>query len=280
MLLSKLQAKIIELFKNKLNKPSTRGLSYPLIPRISNEYLKNRVVVVGQETNTWYPHNIKENDEVDDYNKEFLGSSLKAIEKNALIERYDQFIDKDVEEYDGHFWQFNRQLYKRNIINGWIVTKERRLNHCWINLFVMEACKNKKDDSGRPSKRENSALRNEIISLQKDIVFQLLKLLSPKLAIFLTGHNLDYFLFNFAINDSDPKLIKLHNSLDVKEACQILSKNPYWKDTVMIRLYHPTYFMGRINANKKIKDKIGLHNKVSDFYTEVVFEFLSKNYSF
>ncbi len=275
MILSELQTAILELFKNKLSKPSRiKRLSYPLISRISNEYLQNRVVVVGQETNTWYPKT------EDDFHKEFLGSSLKEIERKALIERYDKFVDEEVEEYGGHFWEFNRQLYKRNIINGWIVTKERRLNHCWINLFVMEACKDKEDDSGRPSKRENSTLRNEIISLQKDIVFQLLKLLSPKLVIFLTGHNLDYFLFNFTINDSDPKLIKLHNKLDTKEACQILSKNPYWKDTVMIRLYHPTYFMGRINANKKIKDRIGLHYKVSDFYTEVVFEFLSKNYSF
>ena len=244
MVLSELQATILKLFHDKLNKPSKiKGLSYPLIPRISNEYLQNRVVIVGQETNTWYPKT------EDDFHKEFLGSSLKVIERKALIERYDRFVDEAIEEYGGCFWEFNRQLYKRNIISGWIITKERQLNHCWINLFVLEACKNKRDVSGRPSR--NSILRNEVISLQRDIVFQLLKILSPKLIIFLTGHTLDYFLFRFAINDNKPKLLKIHDKLDVKEACQIISKKHYWKDTIMMRLYHPTYFMGYINGNKK-----------------------------
>lgn len=279
MVLFELQTAVLELYRKKLDKPSKIGLSYPLIPRISKEYLKNRVIVVGQETNTWYPNprNKKANGEIDDFNKEFLGSSLEEIEIKGLKERYDRFIDNEVEEYGGYFWEFNRQLYRNNIIKGQILTKERQLNHCWVNLFVMEACKYKNDTAGRPSK--NLFVQKEVLSLQKDLLFQLLKILSPRLIIFLTGHGLDHVVFNFALLDSNPKLIKIHDKLNVEEACQIYSKVSYWKDIVIIRLYHPTYFMGYINANKKIKKRINLDRKVSEFYTDVVFEFLSKNYS-
>ena len=32
------------------------GFSIPCIPRISSQYLKNRFVILAQETNTWYPN--------------------------------------------------------------------------------------------------------------------------------------------------------------------------------------------------------------------------------
>ena len=41
-------------------------------------------------------------------------------------------------------------LYKENIITGDLVSEENNLSHCWLNLFTIEACKDKKDDTGRP----------------------------------------------------------------------------------------------------------------------------------
>ena len=51
----KIQKLVHELFRNTLTtKENDFNLSYPLIPRISEAYLNNRIVIVGQETNTWY----------------------------------------------------------------------------------------------------------------------------------------------------------------------------------------------------------------------------------
>ncbi len=188
-----LQNRINKLFLETLTTEENEfNLSYPLIPRISNEYLKNRIVIVGQETNTQY------NDESanGDYNDIFLNSkNIYDVEKEALNERYDIFVNEAVESYGGKFWEFNRLLYQEQIIDGSIV-KNHELTHCWINLFCMEACYDKKDASGRPTK--NRLLRNNILNHQNLLTYKILKLLEPKLIIFLTGNSLDSILLQYA----------------------------------------------------------------------------------
>jgi len=102
-----LQAKIIQLFKNKLNKKSEMDLSYPFIPRISENYLSNRIVIVGQETNTWY----KTYNGVNDYNL-FVDSSIEDVYNDALVNRYDAFIKDSIEKYGGKSWKFQKKLYQ------------------------------------------------------------------------------------------------------------------------------------------------------------------------
>ena len=61
----KIQAKINELaFDTFKEHKGYEDFSMPLIPRISPQYLENRFVLLGQETNMWYGHisKIKETD--------------------------------------------------------------------------------------------------------------------------------------------------------------------------------------------------------------------------
>ncbi len=272
-----LQSRVNKLFLETLVTEETEfNLSYPLIPRISNEYLKNRIVVVGQETNTWY-NNDSENG---DYNDIFLKSKNNSdIENDALKNKYDIFVNKEVESYGGKFWEFNRLLYQEQIIDGSIV-KNHELTHCWINLFCMEACYDKKDTTGRPTK--NGSLRNNVLNHQKILTYNLLKLLEPKLIIFLTGNSLDNILIQYALNNPNANWKPIDNSniLEEKHACEIIpNSESSLHNSAIIRLYHPTYFMGYINGHRQLKTKLDETNfqqSVSSYYLSVVLNFLKK----
>ena len=130
--------------------------TYPLVPRISEEYLKNRVVVMGQETNTWYGH-------IDNPEKRenFLEGSLAE---------YDRFVRERAASYRGKFWQFSRSLYKRGILEG-CICNGNWLSHCWMNLFCIENSAYQGDKKKNlPS--QNRDLANRVIEIQQDFVFQ------------------------------------------------------------------------------------------------------------
>ncbi|PHS55598.1 MAG: hypothetical protein COB17_11355 [Sulfurimonas sp.] len=267
----KLQEKVIELFKKKLNKESDFDLSYPLIPRISDSYMSNRMLVVGQKTNTWYKSNEK-----NDYHH-FIESSIDKVFDDALTNRYDKFSKNSIEKYGGKFWEFQKKLYKENILLNDII-EDGMLSHCWINLFAMEACKNKKDDYGRPTKNEN--LRDHVLSLQKDLFYELLKLLQPKTIIFLTGHSLDSIVENgLGIKSGNMIKTKIIESLEVNKACKISAKEDFlFKECNIIRLYHPSYFIAHINTNKTLRSKLsslGVEKSNAHFYTEEIMRYLN-----
>ena len=271
----KIQNIVHELFRNTLtSKENDFNLSYPLIPRISAEYLKNRIVIVGQETNTWYNTKCA----FGDYNHIFI-KTKNNIEKEALIKRYDSFVSEHVQNYGGKFWDFSRSLYEKEIIDGNMVVNNK-LSHCWINLFAMEACCDKSDDNGRPTK--NKGLRNVILKHQGNLTYNLLKLLNPKLIIFLTGHSLDDIVCEYALNiGSKDQFVGIDKNciLETNHACQILpNKDSSFLNTTILRLYHPTYFMGRINTYKALTDKIAKKKagKLIPYYISIVFDFLKK----
>ena len=270
MTTDELQTKIIKLFKEKLNQKSELDLSYPLIPRISDNYMSNRVVVIGQETNTWFKSNKK-----NDYNC-FVESSLDEVYQDALVNRYDAFAKNSIEKYGGKFWSFQRKLYQENIFSNNIIEKEK-LNHCWINLFSMEACKNKTDNNGRPTK--NRKLKEHILELQKNLLHELLKLLEPKIIIFLTGNSLDAIaISSLGLNKEDITKSKIIDLLNVELACKITTnKSSQFYKCHIVRLYHPTYFMARINTYKGLKEKLANHKikkNNADFYTDEVIKYL------
>lgn len=271
----KIQAQVNDLYSEILiSKENDFNLSYPLIPRISNEYMKNRIVIIGQETNTWYncysPNG--------DYNDIFLPNK-NSVESEGLVKRYDRFIKEAANKYGGKFWEFNRQLYEKGIIKNKMVEKNK-LSHCWINLFPMEACTNKKDKNGRPT--HNLNLRNKVLSHQELLIFEILKLLRPKLIIFLTGNLLDNVILNNALNVPHAKFISIDSNgiLETRHACQIsLKENHHLYESKIMRLYHPTYFMGYINAYKSLSEKLrasNINKSVSNYYTSVVFDYLMK----
>lgn len=272
----RLQNLVCKLFVSTLNSREYKfRLSYPLIPRISKEYLRNRIVIVGQETNTWYDTGSK----YGDYNDLFLNKKYE-IEKESLCNRYDDFVNKHVRRYGGKFWGFNRLLYEKGIIEGDIV-KDNELSHCWINIFSMEACRGKKDDSGRPTK--NKSLRKVIINHQGMLIYHLLKIISPRLIIFLTGHSLDDVVCKYALNveciEGNFEVIDPNNILEAKHACRIVSGNESsFSGTTILRLYHPSYFMGRINTYKSLRDKVvtQIGEEIVPYYQHVVFSFLKQ----
>ena len=111
------------------------GFSAPLMPNISQRYLDNRVVIMGQETNTWYN---------DIQYPDFKKCDYNEIKRLCFTERTDFFVGNKGKKNGGMFWVFNRSLYNANILGGDIV-EDGKLSHCWLNLFCIEKCRNKRD---------------------------------------------------------------------------------------------------------------------------------------
>lgn len=258
-----MQEQINNLYFEKFKSYSTDlKLSVPLIPRISENYLENRILVLGQETNTWYRKT--ENDL-----KEVFLDNKDNISKICLEQRYDDFIIKHVSKYPGKFWEFNKLLYDEKIINRKLI-ENNTLSHCWLNLFLVEACKNKKSKEGCPTK--DRKLANSIMDLQRDLLTEILKIIEPKLIISLTGHSLDgYLVKNLIATEFQLKEID-ENKVLTKEMFgefKVTDKNSFLANTKIIRCYHPSYFLGRINTNKGLCEKlkkIEYKGTVSNYY--------------
>src|SRR5574344_382065 len=242
-----LQEKINQLFSDYLS----RGVdgdtfSLPLIPRISAEYLKNRLVIVGQETNTWYaPY-----------------SQFKHKGPSCCLEAYDDFISNHASTYPGKFWEFSRSLYNNDKVFSNAMVKDGRLSHVWINLFAMDACAEKNDKNGTPTK--NLKIRENLLGLQKDLCFQVLNALEPKIILFLTGPNLDNVIERYALNN----LPDINGQrLDQLIPCRALARCVMPKDSCLrnaniIRSYHPTYFMLKFNRRTALFKNIQEKGKV------------------
>lgn len=245
-----------------------RKFSIPHVPRISENYLDNRLVVMGQETNTWY-------NKTDDDLKNIFQPGLKDISKICLEDRHDRFVKDSISKYGGNFWSFNRQLYKDGILDKPMVVDDR-LSHCWINLFAVESCKHKKDKAGRPTK--NPALAKEIMEIQKDLLYKVIGVLQPKVIIALTGHGLDNYLNNNVFK-GNPDKRPLDNMFSRDQLAEISFDDPQSQffNIRIIRTYHPTYFMGYINGHKKLTAKLKaqeIKQSNSSYYVDTVINWL------
>lgn len=259
-----IQKTVNELYLDTFSKyEKGLNLSVPCIPRISDSYLKKRLVIVGQETNTWYKKTS------DDLFEVFLSNSVD-IEKVCLIDRYDKFIKYHASNYGGNFWRFSRLIHKE-VYKDSMIDSTGRLSHIWINLFAVEACSKKNKSNGRPTK--NHKLADKVTRLQGNLLFETLAILEPEIVVFLTGHTLD----NYLKKSLSPLKLKFKPAdndgiLTVKELAEITIEDGIEDmNFKMIRAYHPTYFMGYINGNKSLKKRIskidmGISNQ--GFYTE------------
>lgn len=286
MKLESIQKEVTQLYYNHLKDyQGGLNLSRPHIPLISEAYLKNRIIILGQETNTWYRQG--EDDLLNFYknnhnpNDPFYGS-----------EPYREFIRDSVERYPGKFWEFSKKLYDYGLIKG-PIQKNGYLGHCWINLFAVEAipCKNargKEKTNGQPTR--NIELRNQVINIQGNLFFKLMDLLKPKIIIALTGKGLDVALFrsslglSFSSDDNNMKWINPDHNLifDDGQICEvkITKKDHPLLNTKIIRTYHPNYFLGRFNSNKSLKEKLltkGIYESVGIYYQNVLFKWLKEN---
>ncbi len=249
--------------------------SVPCIPRISPQYLKNRFVLLAQETDTWYPNL--------GHFQEFSQSKYADVEKILYEERYDDFSEWAASTYPGAFWEFTRNLYKIRILEP-PLNDRKWLSHCWMNLFCIEECKDKKDNSGRPSRNEE--LAKKVMCVQKNLVFQILKLIKPKIILATTGHANDGFLLKNALGTDrsqvEFKAVDNKEIYEIKHIAEIViddEKNPL-HGIKILRTYHPNFFSKRINRKDKM---IEIGKKISDmglskaaYYQQVLFEVLKK----
>lgn len=257
----------IDTFKNY---SGSLNLSVPHIPRVSASYLDNRAIILGQETNTWY------RETEDDLKNVFL-ENIGDVSKICLNDRYDKFISEAAKTYPGKFWEFTRLLYKYKILNGDLELQEQ-LPHCWMNLFVVEACTQDDKSKGRPTK--NWSLATKIMEMQGDLLFKVFQVLKPKLIVCLTGYSLDKFLFENALNVTESeRVVNAIDSFVLNDhmlAEIIVTNNAHLLfNTKIIRCYHPTYFLGYINVNKKLREKIsalGQQRSNSKYYEAKVIE--------
>lgn len=249
------------------------GFSYPLVPRISEEYLKNRFVVMGQETNTWKGHIY-----APEVRKDFLEGSLAE---------YDRFVRDEVAvNYPGEFWQFSKDLYQKEIqILDGDICNGSWLSHCWINLFCMEKCayRNDRDKTHLPS--QNRRLAKRVMEIQKDFVFRILKIIKPKTILAMTYYQNDSFLIENGLGTSFDKVEfcpidkeKIYSRNHIAEIKINDVNNPLSK-TKIIRSYHPKFFTKRIN-NKNIFKDIGqklmerFGKTKSQYYREILLDSL------
>lgn len=274
--LSKIQNDIIQLYFETFKKYDKElGLSIPHIPRISMNYLMNRTIIVGQETNTWYGVGLNEEDNL----KDLFDNHAGEIEKYCLDEAYDRFIGECAAQYRGKFWDFNRLLYEEKILDGEMI-EGNRLSHCWINLFAVEACGKENGKWGRPT--INRDLATKVLELQDDLLHKVFEILRPKCIIFLTGHSNDYALFRTAITTKmyDQKIIDTNGILNEHELMQIIVNDAYdvLHNTKIVRTYHPSYFLGRINMYKTLKarkEAQGINVSNSEYYKKVFLDFFT-----
>lgn len=278
--LSKIQNDIIQLYFETFKKyDGGLGLSIPHIPRISMNYLMNRTIIVGQETNTWYGVGLNQEDNL----KDLFDNHPHEIEKYCLDEAYDPFIRECAAQYGGKFWDFNRLLYKEKIIDGEMINGNT-LSHCWINLFAVEACKDKADKWGTPT--ANRALAAKVLELQSDLLHKVFEILRPKCIIFLTGASNDEALFKTAITTEMyvKKAIDTNGVLNEHELVQIIVNDvdDVLHNTKIVRTYHPSYFLSRINVYKSLqgrKEAQGISISNSEYYKKVLFDFLKSQIS-
>lgn len=251
--------------------------SVPCIPRISPQYLKNRFVILAQETDTWYP----------DCGRfpEFAQSKFSDVEKILYEERYDNFSEWAADVYGGAFWEFTRNLYNNGILESPIHEK-KWLSHCWMNLFCIEKCVDKRDNSGRPSQHKD--LANKVVFVQRNLVFQILALVKPKIILATTGHSNDSFLLKNGLGSEwsqvEFKAVDEENIYEIKHIAEIRIKdanNPLY-GVKILRAYHPNFFLKRINNKRIFKnvsnqiEKRSLNVTKAQYYQKILLETLRK----
>lgn len=260
MNITNIQDAIIGIYaKNFAELKQRFGFSAPLMPNISQRYFDNRVVIMGQETNTWY-----DNAQYPD----FINCDYDKIRRLCLTDRTDVFVKKCVKKYGGMFWKFNRSLYGANILGGDIV-EDGKLSHCWLNLFCIEKCRSKSDKEGRPS--QNKDLAEKVMKIQKKLLYEVFEIIKPKLIVAVIGLKNDDYFINNALNAKGkcniiPVSTTIYKLKSLSEF-KILDAANCLHNTTIIRAYHPTYFMGYMPREYKQQYNETLMNRIREAVT-------------
>src|SRR5690554_3843762 len=195
---------------------------------------KNRIMVFGQETNTWC-------NECGDLSK---NNQVRSIYSNSLeksLQIYDGFFfGGGRQKYGGPFWnEFNRII--KNVSN------ESDAVFSWNNIVKI----------GRIGKGNLDKINN----INRDY-FQVIKseinIFSPSMLVFFTGPNYDRFIKEY-IGEFEQKEL-------ISNVWEIHFKDEKYKDLKVIKTYHPNhlYFNKKIKQReviKKIISEINVHCK-------------------
>ena len=209
--------------------------SSPHLISLENEKINTDIMVVGQETNSWYGN--------------FHDFNNRGIDKQMKI--YDNFMRENYHSMSNIFFR-----YVRDIIG------DDDTIPVWTNLF--------KFDLGDDREKRNISTLNKksdefskIIDFHSDILAREIEIIQPKIIIFFTGHPYDKIFFDKIVKKDDDyqKLYKEIGILKDKDIdrwkCGILDLSSFEDfssfDGRAIRTYHPGY----LNRNlKKFGDDI------------------------
>lgn len=250
-----------------------KDFSIPLIPRITQEYLdnKNRLVILGQETSTWYGkgwyENEDKNDELYGLYKEFnlydfINAKESEVERICQVCRYDRHVHFICDTEDGArkkgIWGYSKKIC-REVLGVHIKPPPKNspktklkidIPFCLLELFCIETVKY--DENGWPSPKQedqpsqNEDLAKEVIKMQGNLICQILELIKPKAILATTNYKNDGFLKQYALGDPAAKIIAVDKSgrFSIDEIAFMEIGQDALKGTKVIRTYHPNYFYG------------------------------------
>ncbi|MCQ2089158.1 MAG: hypothetical protein MJY93_02805 [Fibrobacter sp.] len=232
-----LQQKVNELYIETFKNESDLPLCIPLLPRINDAYLKDRIMIVGQETNGWYSN-------FGNYNG-LVHNPSRMVELS--LEAYDDFTKYAVLNNGNNiFWTFLNELYKK-VFKRDIVDADGNLGHVWLNVFLTEAI-DYFQKQGKPS--TESKIAAGVLKQQDRLLYHLLKLLKPRIILFLSGPKLDWaleqyvFSENYAVGCLTFSKGCENSSFGSNAFAKVEMKNviPELAETKIYRMYHPNHF--------------------------------------
>ena len=251
-----MKEKLLDLYtnyfsKDKLKDEEILNFSRPFLIDVNDDYINsnNKVMIVGQETYTWYG-----------LYRDFLNEN-NGVKKSQEI--YKNFMLKNKANYNSPFWNFFNKLEENS--NAIFI---------WNNVYKLETIEylehidklGKKVGFSLLFKNKNYQYLIEKIRLfQRDILIKEIEILKPNVIIFLTGHPYDSLFMDKQFNNIE------NFYHDIDEA--ILLKIDKWKfgrfeneylPYKTYRTYHPNYLN---RASSKI-----LTTEQKDF----IFNFLKK----
>ena len=237
--------------KNNLKDEEILNFSRPFLLDVNDEYINSekKVMIIGQETYTWYG-----------LYKDFLNED-DGIKRTQDI--YRNFMLDNKSNYNSPFWNFFNKL-------------EENSNASFIcnNVYKLETIEYLEHPNKLGKKVGFSVLsKNKVYKhliekvkvFQKDILIKEIEILKPDVVIFLTGHPYDSLFMDKQFNNietfyqdiNEATLLKIDQWKFGRFKNEYLPYNTY-------RTYHPNYL------------KIAPENILTNEQKNFIFNFLKK----
>lgn len=197
---------LLKFYKTKFLNTSITNFSSPMLISLKN--VNTDVIIVGQETNSWYGSY-----------KDFL---IKGVSEQMNI--YDNFIVSEFLKKSSPY-----HTYVKEICGGNMPT----IN----NLFKFDLGDNSNKKSILSAKADEI---KHIVSFHDGVLMREIEIISPKIIIFFTGPRYEAFLDRFMPNDK-----MSIDGFKLNELCELKLK--YFPSVKAYRTYHPGYLNRQFN---------------------------------